>query len=392
MRMTWTTLAFCMTTTFAFAGEHDDAPAAVPEIVDVKTEGAFAFPQEQARVLADTDDIRLSVYTDSAHIYVQAILWNDGNDELGESSDGRPIGDHSTLLIDADANGEETAHVDRKYSLNPWPTLPGLRYSILLGSGASTGLQVDSEGSGAIRYIRDTTGKTVRADSFLIPLSALDRETGDVIRIAYWGSSEKPEFLVNSVGFEREGGYWSYHLPHEDYHEVELSAGDLVIMPSVVPDGRQDDVPESTKPEPLASMPSIGDAPPELVAEDWINTDGPLTLDALRGDVVVVEFWATWCSPCVAGIPHLNELHEKDKADGLRIVSFTNQSRSHVEEFMKEKPMHYALGTGSELSRRYGVTSIPYAFVVGRDGVLRWHGHPGSDRFDREIEAALAEE
>jgi thiol-disulfide isomerase/thioredoxin len=367
----------------------DDAAA---ETVDLKRTGAFGFPQDQARVLTDTDDLRVSVFSDNAHMYVQAILWSDDNDALGETSDGRPIGDHSSLCIDADADGEVTANVDRTYALNPWPTLPGLRYSIELGGGASTGLQVDSDGSGAIRYVSDASGKTVRVDSFLIPLDAIGRKTGDVIRMAYWASSTKPEFVANSVGFKTDRKtYWSHHLPHEMYHKVELTAGELVVMPSVVPDGRQDDVPDGAKPEPLAKMPAVGAAPPELVADDWINTDGPLTLADLRGDVVVVEFWATWCTPCVAGIPHLNELHEKHAKDGLRIVSFTDQARSHVEEFMKKTPMKYALGMGSPLSRRYGVTGIPHAFIVGRDGLLRWHGHPSTAEFDKQLAAVLNE-
>jgi thiol-disulfide isomerase/thioredoxin len=238
--------------------------------------------------------------------------------------------------------------------------------------------------------VNDKAGSTVRVDSFFIPLSAIDRKTGDAIRFAYWGSSTKPALLVNSVGFETDRKqYWSHHLPHKDYHEITLQSSDLVIMPSVVPDGRQDDVPDGAKPEPLATMPKVGEVPPELEAEDWLNTDGALTLEALRGEVVVVEFWATWCGPCVAGIPHLNDLQEKYADEGLHIVSFTDQKKAHVEEFMKTKPMRYALGTGSQLSRRYGVTGIPHAFIVGRTGALIWHGHPAEDAFEEHLQQAL---
>ena len=398
MRLDLPALSIVLLSTGA-AALADDAPppqagahraAAENEPINLKHAGAFSFPQEKAQVLCDEDDLRVSAFTDSAHLYVQAILWNDDNDELGETDDGRPIGDHSNLCVDADADGKITPDLDRNYALNPWPQLPGLRYSIHLGENATTGLQVDSEGSGAIRYVHDVSGRTVRVDSFFIPLSALDRKTGESVRIAYWGTSEKPEFVVNSVGYETDRNqYWSHHLPHEDYHEIELTAGDIVIMPSAVPDGRQDDVPAGAKPEPLAKLPTVGEAPPELAAEDWINTDGPLTLKELRGNVVVVEFWATWCGPCVAGIPHLNELHNKHEKDGLRIVSFTDQKRAHIEEFMKEKPMDYALGTGSPLSRRYGITGIPHAFIIGRDGKLLWHGHPSTEEFDKHVNAAL---
>lgn len=379
---------------FSVALSDDAAPAkeqAKPDFVDLKNNGVFGFPQDKARVLADTDDVRLSVFTDNAHMYVQAIIWNDNSDKPGKTDDGRDIGDNASLCIDADANREITPEVDRTYSLNPWPTLPGLRYSILLGGGASTGLQVDSDGGGAIRYVDDASGKKVRVDSFLIPLSAINRKTGDDVNIAYWASSTDPKLVVNSVGYESEKRYWSFHLPHEKYHNIKLTAGDLVIMPSVVPDGRDDDVPDELKPEPLAKTPTVGSTPPELDAKEWLNIDGPVTFESLRGNVVVIEFWATWCGPCVAGIPHLNKLHDEHEKDGLRIVSFTDQTREHVEEFMKKTEMHYALGTGSQLSRRYGVTGIPHAFIVGRDGKLRWHGHPGVPEFDAQVEKALKE-
>ena len=63
----------------------------------------------------------------------------------------------------------------------------------------------------------------------------------------------------------------------------------------------------------------------------------------------MIDLLATWCVPCVACIPHLNELHDKRASEGLVIVGITDQSRKGIEAFLKSKPMKYILGTGSEL-------------------------------------------
>jgi thiol-disulfide isomerase/thioredoxin len=143
----------------------------------------------------------------------------------------------------------------------------------------------------------------------------------------------------------------------------------------------------------IATGPPIGAEPPEVVAADWLNTDSPQTLSGLRGNVVLVEFWATWCGPCVAGIPHMNELQKKYHGDGLRVVSFTEENRATVEAFQKgaRSPIEYTIGVGSNLDRTYGVTGIPHAFVIGRNGKLLWEGHPATPECEAKIAAALAE-
>ncbi|HUG67233.1 MAG TPA: hypothetical protein VMM76_05760 [Pirellulaceae bacterium] len=86
---------------------------------------------------------------------------------------------------------------------------------------------------------------------------------------------------------------------------------------------------------------------------------------------------------------YLNELHEVYGPKGLVLLSVTDQSKAGIENFRKDKPMKYAIGTGSELASEYGVEGIPHAFIVGKDGKLAWHGNPNDKEFDKQLLAAL---
>src|SRR6266852_2857615 len=71
--------------------------------------GAFGFPQEQARVLHDTLDLRFSVWNNEEYLFAQAVLWNDNDSSLGKTEDNREIGDWSEVMLDLDADGKPTA-------------------------------------------------------------------------------------------------------------------------------------------------------------------------------------------------------------------------------------------------------------------------------------------
>lgn len=375
------------------------ALSATCALADLKSDGAFGFPQGSAKVLCDTQELRLSAVCDTTHLFVQAVLWRDGDSTDGLTEDGRKIGDNSTLIVDADADGKPTKDVDRHYALSPWPTLPGLHYSVVLGGGMSTGLQADSKGRGSIQYVEEG-GKKVRVDTYLIPLGELKREPGQEVRLAYWASSAAPEFRVNSVGFApKDAGakYWPHNLPGEKHHAFTLTKMvDGEFDSQKVPEGRGTiAVKAKKKPPAVGTMTGAADGPPEISAAAWKNwksEDGKApTLASLKGKVVVVEFWATWCGPCVAGIPHLNELHTKHAAEGLVILSLTDQAAVAVEKFVEGKGagMSYAIGMGSESARDYGVSGIPQAFVIDRSGKLVWEGHPADKGFDAAVVAAL---
>ncbi len=347
--------------------------------------GAFAFPQKEAKVLCETPEFKLSAWNDAEHLYVQAVIPADGDDTLGQTEDGRKIGDNSDLIVDTDGDGKITANKDRSYALNPWPSLPGLRYSTLLGGGMSTGLQADSKGRGAISYVSVDGGRKVRVDSYLIPLAEIARKPGDTVRIAFYAHSTTPELTLNSVGFASPKRYYSHSLPWKDFHELTLADRPASLEIQKVPEGRTS---IAVTPKNKQPMPAVGTEPPEITAIAWLNWKGdqPPSLKSLKGKVVAVEFWATWCGPCVAGIPHLNEVYDKHAKDGLVILSLTDQAKKeYIEDFAKTKDMHYTVGVGSEAVDAYGVTGIPHAFIIGRDGKVAWSGYPPDAAFEKAI-------
>lgn len=355
---------------------------------DLREHGVFGFPQAEAKVLCDNADLRLSVWNNAQFLYAQAVLWKDSDPALGKTDDGRSIGDNSNLMLDVDADGKATANVDRTYLLNPWPGMTGMYFDICLGPGSTTHIMDNTAGRGAIRYIQTPEGKIIRVDVFVVPLAEISKHVSDKIRLCYYGDSPLPPITVNSGGYERSGKkYYSHHIPYTNYQEYVFISGGEFNLDSV-PDGRHD--PSLAAPRHPQPMPKAGTVAPEIAAKDWLNQESAPTLAALRGKVVLVEFWATWCGPCVSCIPHLNELQKKYVGGGFKILSFTEQNRPGIEKFILRTPMNYAIGLESdETFDRYSVSGIPQAFLVDRVGKIAWEGNSGDTALEDCIKSAL---
>jgi thiol-disulfide isomerase/thioredoxin len=131
---------------------------------------------------------------------------------------------------------------------------------------------------------------------------------------------------------------------------------------------------------PIAGAQDKGEKPKEINAKGWINSEA-VSLEKLKGKVVVVEFWATWCPPCRASIPHLVELRSKLDKSKVEIIGLSDEPQDKVEPFAKDMKMNYTVGWGSTSGTTYGVRGIPHAFIIGPDGLVKWDGHPMDDAF-----------
>jgi len=139
---------------------------------------------------------------------------------------------------------------------------------------------------------------------------------------------------------------------------------------------------------------------PELNIEEWIGREGT-TLEELRGKVVLLDFWYTWCEPCISTFPRLRGWHKKYSDQGLVIIGVTGymgmiknrrvtqlQEYDYIEEFKRKYKLPYGFAIQSRRRTEeleYGVFAYPTTVLIDRKGIIRYIGIGAGSEENRNL-------
>ncbi|MBP9902501.1 MAG: redoxin family protein [Verrucomicrobia subdivision 3 bacterium] len=138
----------------------------------------------------------------------------------------------------------------------------------------------------------------------------------------------------------------------------------------------------------------VGDALPEL---STFGLEGKLP-DDLKGKVVLLDFWASWCGPCKESFPVMDELQQKYGSKGLVILAVNvDEDVTAMKDFLKDHPVQFNIlhDATKKLVGTANIASMPTSFLIGKDGKVvaihkGFHGKETAKEYTAEVEKLLA--
>ena len=141
----------------------------------------------------------------------------------------------------------------------------------------------------------------------------------------------------------------------------------------------------------LADPPAAGTDAPDFKLTDLDGKE--VALKDLKGKVVFVDFWATWCPPCKRALPHTQEISEREevKKGDLVVLAVSNETEEVVKKFLEDNKYTFRTACDKGLGSKYGVRGIPTFVTIGKDGkVVESIVGFGGDDTAKQIDEAIA--
>lgn len=143
----------------------------------------------------------------------------------------------------------------------------------------------------------------------------------------------------------------------------------------------------------VTALPTFAVKPGDKPRLNFKTLDGNVVNnEVLKGRITIMEFWATWCGPCVAAMPKLKKLYEEKSPLGVAVIGVSlDKDFKKMQRFLKDKGYTWPqVGSSKEadaLAKQFGVRGIPNYTILGPDGTVLWRGHPSG--MDRPLQEAI---
>lgn len=134
----------------------------------------------------------------------------------------------------------------------------------------------------------------------------------------------------------------------------------------------------------------IGDVAPDITITHWLK-NAPRSKD-LKGKFIVIDFWATWCAPCLESVPHFNKIVNNNRSrSNLVFLALTDEKANKVSPILKRFPFSAIVvaDTSGQTSKNFKLSSIPFCVVIDDENRIRWFGNT-ADLTDELLQQIIA--